>query len=156
MSVIYAVAVFSGKKIKGTVHFCENDDNVDIIIDLQGLKKNAKHGFHIHQYGDMSEECESMCGHFNPFGKTHGGQESKVRHVGDLGNIQTDINGCAKYTVSDSHIKLRGTKSNIIGRGLVIHDLEDDLGLGKNAGSLANGNAGKRIGCGVIGYAKPR
>jgi len=150
-----AIAVFNGKKIQGTVVFTENNDIVNIDIDICGLKKNAQHGFHIHEYGDMSEECSSMCAHFNPYNKTHGGQDSKERHVGDLGNLTTDKNGCTKYRITDSLIKLRGVKSNIIGRGLIIHEDIDDLGLGSNPESLINGNAGKRIACSVIGYARP-
>jgi len=126
-----------------------------IRVALSGLKKNHKHGFHIHEYGDMSEGCESMCAHFNPFGKKHGDPNSKNRHVGDLGNIQTDVNGNAKYQFIDSMIKLRGKKCNILGRGLIIHADTDDLGKGMNELTHITGNAGKRIACSVIGYAKP-
>jgi Cu-Zn family superoxide dismutase len=76
------------------------------------------------------------------------------RHVGDLGNIKTNNKGDAKYTFYDNVIKLRGTKCNIIGRGLIIHADEDDCGKGENAESLKTGNAGKRIACAVIGYSK--
>ena len=152
---IHAIATFIGKKIQGTVHFYEKNDEVEISVDLQGLHRSSQHGFHVHEYGDMSEHCDSMCGHFNPYGKNHGAQEANDRHVGDLGNLHSDSNGCAKYVFRDSIIKLRGTKSNIIGRGLIIHDLPDDLGLGNNSASLINGNAGKRIACSVIGYARP-
>ena len=60
---------------------------------------------------------------------------------------------------------MRG-KYNIIGRAVVIHKDEDDLGKGgldKDGNiinekihneSLKTGNAGERIACGVIGYAK--
>jgi len=152
-----AVAVFSGKKIQGMVYFTEDKtkDQVIIDIDLRGLKKNAQHGFHIHEYGDMSEQCNSMCGHFNPYDKNHGGPNDKERHVGDLGNLRTDKEGCVKYQMTDSLIKLKGAKTNIIGRGLIIHEDTDDLGLGSNPESLINGNAGKRIACSVIGYARP-
>jgi Cu-Zn family superoxide dismutase len=78
----------------------------------------------------------------------------KVRHVGDLGNIQTNSRGEAKYTFYDNVIRLRGSKSNIIGRGLIIHEGEDDCGKGGNAESLKTGNSGKRIACAVIGYSK--
>jgi Cu-Zn family superoxide dismutase len=150
-----AIAVFDTKKIRGVVRFTEDGDEVLLDIHIEGLKKSAKHGFHVHEYGDMSEQCESMCAHFNPYGKSHGGPESKDRHVGDLGNVVTDANGVAHYQIRDSMIKLRGTKCNIIGRGLILHADEDDLGKGGHADSLKTGHAGKRIACAVIGYARP-
>jgi len=152
-----AIAVFNDKKIKGTVIFTDNQETnvVTIDIDLVGLKKNGIHGFHIHEYGDMSEKCESMCAHFNPKNKNHGGPHSKERHLGDLGNLVCDENGCAKYRVTDNQIKLTGFVYNIIGRGLIIHEDPDDLGQGGTPLSLKTGNAGKRIACAVIGYARP-
>ncbi len=151
---IKAIAVFDGK-IKGCVKFYEMDDNsVWIDIDLSGLKKNALHGFHVHESGDLTNKCESMCAHFNPFGKNHGCPGMKERHVGDLGNLETDKNGCAKYAIKDSMIKLRGSKANIIGRGLIVHADPDDCGMGGNEASLINGNAGKRIACAIIGYSQ--
>jgi Cu-Zn family superoxide dismutase len=78
----------------------------------------------------------------------------KKRHVGDLGNIVTNTKGEAKYSFFDDIIKLRGNKCNIIGRGLIIHEDEDDCGQGGNEESLKTGNAGKRIACAVIGYSK--
>ena len=74
--------------------------------------------------------------------------------MGDLGNLQTDKDGCATYRFEDSVIKLRGTKANILGRGLIIHADTDDCGMGGDEESLKTGNAGKRIACAVIGYAK--
>jgi len=94
------------------------------------------------------------CGHFNPYNKKHGGPNSKERHVGDLGNIHFDGRGNATFRMVDNLIKLRGTKANIIGRSLVIHEGMDDLGLGNHSDSLTTGHAGKRITCAVIGYSK--
>lgn len=158
--MVSAIAVFDTKKIKGTVKFTEDLDGggsgaVVIHVDIQGLGKNKLHGFHVHEYGDMSDQCTSMCNHFNPFGRNHGGPDSADRHVGDLGNLVADKNGCARYTYVDKCIKLRGTKSNIIGRGLIIHADKDDLGLGGEEDSLITGHAGARIACAVIGYARP-
>jgi Cu-Zn family superoxide dismutase len=150
---ISAVAVFDSS-IKGTVRFTEYEHEVVINVDIKGLKPNSKHGFHVHECGDMTDKCESMCAHFNPYGKNHGGPGDKERHVGDLGNLVADKNGRAKYVQRDEMIKLRGTKCNIIGRGLIIHEDEDDLGCGGQKDSLVTGHAGKRIACAVIGYAK--
>ena len=155
---IRAIAVFDTKEIKGIVYFTEDLKNNNVIIDInvKGLKKNSKHGFHVHECGDMSDKCESMCAHFNPKNKKHGGPDSKERHVGDLGNLITDKNGIASYKQIDNIIKLRGSKANIIGRGLIIHADEDDCGLGNEKDSLTTGHAGKRIACAVIGYAKTK
>jgi len=147
-----AIAVFEGK-INGTVRFEEQGRYTIIYIELKGLSKNGLHGFHIHEAGDLTDKCESMCAHFNPYNKSHGGPDSKDRHVGDLGNLKTDKNGNVSIIMSDNMIKLKG-KASIIGRGLIIHADEDDLGLGTNSASKINGNAGKRIACAIIGISK--
>lgn len=150
---IKAIAVFTDD-IKGTVKFTESGSRVKIDVNLNGLKPNSMHGFHVHEAGDLSDRCISMCAHFNPYGMTHGCPGMKDRHIGDLGNLVTNNRGEAKYSFYDNCIKLRGTKANIIGRGLIIHEDKDDCGQGENAESLKTGNAGKRIACAVIGYAK--
>ena len=152
---VYAIAVFTGD-IKGVVKFTEDlvNSKVKIELNLKGLNSNSLHGFHVHQAGDLSDQCESMCAHFNPYGKKHGCPGMRERHVGDLGNLVSNNKGEAKYSFYDNLIKLRGTKANIIGRGLIIHADPDDCGQGGNAESLKTGNAGKRIACAVIGYSK--
>jgi Cu-Zn family superoxide dismutase len=152
--LIKAIAVFTGADIKGTVTFTETNESVRIDVNIVGLKPDSLHGFHVHEAGDLTDKCMSMCAHFNPFNKTHGGPDSVHRHVGDLGNLKTNKKGEAKYSFYDDMIKLRGFKSNIIGRGLIIHEDEDDCGQGENEDSLVTGNAGKRIACAVIGYSK--
>lgn len=153
---IIAVAVFDSGKIKGVVHFVEDlkHDNVIIYIHISGLNKNSLHGFHVHEAGDLTDQCTSMCAHFNPYNKKHGCPGMKERHVGDLGNLVTNSKGEAIYSMVDDCIKLRGSKSNIIGRGLIIHADPDDCGQGGETDSLTTGHAGKRIACAVIGYAK--
>jgi len=92
--------------------------------------------------------------HFNPHNKTHGDRLSSIRHAGDLGNIQTDASGAAKGIIEDKHVKLIGPES-VIGRMVVVHAGEDDLGKGGNEESLKTGNAGGRAACGVIGVTPP-
>ena len=55
----------------------------------------------------------------NPFSKQHGAPSDAERHVGDLGNIQTDAQGSSKGSMSDDHIKLIGPES-ILGVSNVI------------------------------------
>lgn len=151
-----AIAVFSkvaGTNVTGTVTFEEQCDYIIIDIQLKGLSKNGLHGFHIHEAGDLTDKCESMCAHFNPYNKQHGGPGSKERHVGDLGNLKSDKYGNVNTRIIDNMIKLKG-KACIIGRGLIIHADEDDLGNGTNESSKINGNSGKRIACAIIGISK--
>lgn len=150
---IKAIAVYNNN-IYGTVKFTEDNNRIKIDLSLNGLKANSLHGFHVHEAGDLTDKCTSMCAHFNPYNKTHGCPGLKERHVGDLGNIQTNNKGQARYTIYDDCIKLRGNKANIIGRGLIIHEDPDDCGQGGNEESLKTGNAGKRMACAVIGYSK--
>jgi Cu-Zn family superoxide dismutase len=93
---------------------------------MSGLKP-GKHGFHIHEFGNLSNACITAGAHYNPFGKTHGGPNDEERHVGDLGNIEADQNGNAKFELVDSLIKLTG-KYSVIGRSVIVHEGEDDLG----------------------------
>jgi Cu-Zn family superoxide dismutase len=113
---------------------------------ISGLNP-GEHGFHVHEYGDLSQGCESAGGHYNPDGVDHGDLENG--HVGDLGNITADENGIAKFTIKADRIDLVGDRS-IVGRAFVIHSDTDDLGKGGDEESLKTGNAGDRLACGII------
>lgn len=129
-----------------------------LLLNISGLPPNTIHGFHIHEYGDIvSAGCQSAGGHYNPFDRNHGAPTDrfKRRHVGDLGNVRADHNGAVNVVLQDNLISLSGPNS-VIGRAFVIHQNEDDLGRGTGdarAGSLSTGNAGARLGCGVIARA---
>lgn len=83
-------------------------------------------------------------------GKEHGGPSDATRHHGDLGNITADNDGVAKIDLVDKVIKLDGAHS-IVGRAIVCHAGEDDLGRGGHDDSKTTGHAGARVACGVIG-----
>lgn len=69
-----------------------------------------------------------------------------------MGNIEADASGVAKINISDKLISLSGS-NNILGRTVVVHADVDDLGKGGHELSKTTGNAGGRLGCGVIGFA---
>lgn len=152
--MVKAVAILKGSKVEGVVHFEQKSESepTHISWNISGNDPNAKRGFHIHQWGDLTNGCVTAGPHFNPFSKTHGAPDSEVRHVGDMGNVTTDESGVAKGELKDSLIKLIGPTS-IIGRAVVIHAGQDDLGKGGDEESLKTGNAGGRNACGVIGLA---
>lgn len=143
-----AKAIFKKKNnVSGKVLFEQVKKGVKVTYDFKGLK-NGKHGFHVHEKGNFKGDCNKAGAHFNPSGRSHAGRKSKKRHIGDLGNVTTK-NKVTKGSFIDKKISLEG-KNNIIGRSLIVHDLKDDLGKGKNSESLKTGNAGARLNCARI------
>ena len=133
--------------VKGTILLMQAPGTPTLIKGtITGLEPGL-HGFHIHEFGDMSDGCKSMGGHYNPDGVDHG--DINEGHVGDLGNVTADEDGKASFSIKANRVDLIGDRS-VVGRGLVIHEDEDDLGKGGDAESLKTGNAGERLACGVI------
>ncbi|KAG0025583.1 Superoxide dismutase [Cu-Zn] [Podila clonocystis] len=153
---VKAVCVFraNDKNVQGTIVFTQQDQSAPVHVkaEISGLTP-GQHGFHIHEFGDNTNGCLSAGGHYNPHGLTHGAPTAQVRHAGDLGNITADASGKAVLETSDHQLQLIGPHS-IIGRTVVVHEGEDDLGLGNHELSPSTGNAGGRLACGVIGISK--
>jgi len=150
-TVTKAVVVLKGdSQATGTITFEQQKNSVLVTGEIRNLDTDTLRGFHIHQFGDLTDGCQTAGPHFNPFAKNHGAPGDKERHVGDLGNIKTDESGTASFQFEDRLISLNGPLS-IVGRAVVLHAGTDDLGLGGNAESLKTGNAGARAACGVIG-----
>jgi Cu-Zn family superoxide dismutase len=143
-----------GEVVNGTVFFKQEGDSVSITGELTGLTE-GKHGFHVHEFGDLTNGCTSAGPHFNPDKCAHGAPEGAKgsRHVGDLGNVTAGVDGVAKIDITDKMISLGGENS-IMGRTIVIHADIDDLGKGGHELSGTTGNAGARAACGVIGISK--
>ncbi|XP_078342239.1 uncharacterized protein LOC144628060 [Oculina patagonica] len=145
--------------VKGTVKLMQGNrqrppyDHTIMIVHISGLPPYTPHGFHIHEFGDIvTDGCQSTGGHYNPFNHTHGGPQDQIRHVGDLGNLVTDQEGVIDAVLEDHVVSLIGDYT-VIGRAFVIHQKRDDLGRGTGPArneSLKTGNAGPRLGCGVI------
>eukprot|EP01016_Furgasonia_blochmanni_P014881 TRINITY_DN1793_c0_g1_i13.p1 TRINITY_DN1793_c0_g1~~TRINITY_DN1793_c0_g1_i13.p1 ORF type:complete len:280 (+),score=74.39 TRINITY_DN1793_c0_g1_i13:87-842(+) len=150
----FAICVLNGNPtsgVTGVVKFIQEGDVTKISAVVKNLPA-GKHGFHIHKFGDLSNGCTTAGPHFNPADKTHGGPQDEERHVGDLGNIEADGTKDAVYYLEDKLIRLDGPTS-IIGRSIVVHADEDDLGRGNFPDSKQTGHAGARVACGVIGLA---
>jgi Cu-Zn family superoxide dismutase len=132
-----------GNTVHGRVDFEKVEKGVRVTAHLSGLSPGT-HGFHIHEKGDCSSpDASSAGGHFNPTDEPHGAPDDLKRHAGDLGNIEANDKGEASYDRVDTMIALDGPNS-IIGRALIIHQDKDDFK------TQPTGNAGARIGCGVI------
>uniref|UniRef100_A0A077K883 Superoxide dismutase [Cu-Zn] n=1 Tax=Penaeus japonicus TaxID=27405 RepID=A0A077K883_PENJP len=148
-----ATVVLTGEA-QGTLTLTQSKPPVGPTV-IEGVITNLSpglHGFHIHQLGDLTGGCKSAGGHYNPYMRPHGSPLDRERHVGDLGNILADATGRVVVNISDPLVSLVGPRT-VLGRAVVVHAGEDDLGDGGNEDSLKTGNAGGRVACGVIGHA---
>jgi Cu-Zn family superoxide dismutase len=130
----------SNQNVGGDVKFVQQGDAVRVTANLTGLSP-GKHGFHIHQNGDLSAPDLSSAGsHYNPHAGHHGDAHGDPRHAGDLGNLMADGDANAKYDQTIPGL----TVAELIGKSVIIHAKEDDLK------SDPAGNSGGRVAGGVI------
>ena len=147
-----AIAVIvptTGSAVSGKIHFVSVPGGVHVVGEVRGLVPNSEHGFHIHEFGDVSSaDGKSAGGHYNPEGHPHADVRVQPHHAGDLGNLKADGAGVGKVDLVVKGISIAGHMNPIIGRGVVVHAKPDDLK------TQPTGDAGGRIGVGVIGVAK--
>lgn len=149
-AVVAVVHPTEGNEARGVVRFTQHDDGqVTVHARIEGLAPNQSHGFHVHEYGDCTApDGTSAGGHYNPEGHPHGLPNGDERHAGDFGNLEADENGVAEMELTVDNLSLAGLHNPVVGRAVIVHRDEDD-------GSQPLGDAGPRIGCGVIGVAQP-
>ena len=144
---VAVIASAAGDDVAGTIWFLKAAGGVQVKARITGLAPGT-HGFHIHEFGDCSAaDFTSAGGHFNPMTQPHAGPDAAARHVGDLGNITAGADGVATVDVIDKQIAFSGPHA-VVGRAVVVHAKADDLK------TQPTGDAGGRLGCGVIGIAK--
>lgn len=95
------------------------------------------YAFHIHEYGDCSNNFSHAGGHYNPYHVMH------PQHAGDMPPLISN-QGYAWSTFYDSRFGI----TELIGKSVIIHAKPDDFV------TQPSGNSGEMIGCGVIRFVK--
>ena len=134
----------SESHLAGRAIFVEVSDGVEVSIEVKGAPP-GKLATHVHERGDCSAADAASAGeHFTPTGRRHGLPTESERHLGDLGNIEVlpDGTGTSDILVRGATLR-QGDPNSFLGRAVIVHERQDD-------GSQPSGNAGGRIGCGVI------
>jgi Cu-Zn family superoxide dismutase len=144
--VTQAVAVISptkGNHVSGTVTFLAHDDGVAVHAVLTGVPQGA-HALHVHMVGDCSAADATSAG--GPFALSADANANAI--WGGLGEVTPmSADGTASIDVVVPDATLEGERS-ILGRSVVVHARGNDLS------KPPDGNAGPRLGCGVIGVQK--
>lgn len=136
--------------LSGQVSFSETASGVLIQATVNSAPSGL-HGFHIHETGSCQNRGNAAGGHFNPDQVKHGKLivDGFARaHAGDLGNILIAADGTGSLQQSIPGLTLTEGRYAIANRAIILHAGKDDF-------SQPTGNAGGRIGCGVIALSKP-
>ena len=148
VATTYAMAQIgsaSGSTLTGTAIFTKDGENITISVEIQNASPGL-HAVHIHENGDCSApDATSAGGHWNPTDVAHGKWGEGEFHLGDLGNITVGEDGTGSFELTTDLWEIgTGSDIDVIGKGIIVHADADDFV------SQPSGNAGARIGCGVI------
>lgn len=137
---------YTDTTLSGNATFEEMDGKVKMILNITApAKANQSVAVHIHEHGACGDMGKEAHGHWNPTNKQHGKWGSDNFHSGDIGNVQLDNDGKGSLEMETDLWTIGGdSTTNILDRALIVHGGVDDYK------TQPTGNAGNRIGCGVI------
>lgn len=132
-------------EVSGSATLAETEAGLTASIEVSNVPP-GQHGLHIHQYGDCGDAGNAAGGHYNPHSVKHGllpADGFEGAHAGDLGNIDVGPDGSGTLELLLPGLRLSGGEHSVGGRSVILHQHADDFGQ-------PTGNAGGRIGCGII------
>jgi Cu-Zn family superoxide dismutase len=132
-------------KIAGTVTLTEEKGGLTVVAKIVNVPPGT-HGFHIHAVGSCDDMGKAAGGHFNPDKSPHGlyPTDGPMKAMaGDMGNFVAEADGTGSFTVFMPGLTLNTGKYAVNGLSIILHEKIDDF-------SQPLGNAGGRIGCGII------
>ena len=135
-----------GSKIAGQATLVPTAAGLNVSIRITDAPPGV-HGLHFHETGDCANVGNAAGGHFNPDNVKHGFLPKDGftgAHAGDLGNITVDQHGVGVLELTIPGLTLDQGPHGVAGRAIILHEKADDFGQ-------PTGNAGSRIGCGIIG-----
>jgi superoxide dismutase, Cu-Zn family len=147
----------------GTVTWSQGDGSVTVVVAAAGLPAGF-HGFHVHAVGECVAPFTSAGPHLNPAGASH------PDHAADQPVLLVNADGSGSATFTTD----RYAVADIVGAAVIVHAKPDNYANiperyaapgpsaspaasappvmvpGPDAVTLATGDAGPRIACGVI------
>ncbi|WP_306365136.1 superoxide dismutase family protein [Nocardia sp. CC227C] len=146
----------------GTATFGKTGNHLELTVEAHGLEPGF-HGMHIHQFGKCEPNSTAPTGgpagaFLSAGGHLQVGDQNARPMSGDLTSLEVLADGSAKLVTTTDKVTL----DDIEGKALMIHAGADNFGnipgrynhpggSGPDAETLATGDAGGRVACGVIG-----
>lgn len=138
----------------GVVQLTEQNGRLNIMGQVRGLAAGF-HGFHIHENGQCDGSSAppfaSAGGHLNPGGAGHAG------HAGDMPVLLVNGDGTAQASFTSDRVTLTDILDSN-GSAIIVHAGPDNYANiptryapgGPDADTLATGDSGGRVACGVV------
>lgn len=125
----------------------ESGGDVRVRVEVSGLPPGF-HGFHIHSVGLCEAPFTTAGGHWNPAGQTH------PSHAGDQPVLMVNADGTGSLSFVSDRYEIADL-FDADGNAFIIHANPDNYANvyrygTPDATTLATGDAGGRIACGVI------
>ena len=145
-----AEAVISGTypdtAVTGTAMFETVNGKVKMTLNITAAARaNKTVAVHIHEHPGCGDQGKDAHGHWNPTKANHGKWGSGAFHSGDIGNVELDKDGKGSKELETDRWTIGGdSTTNILNRSIIVHGGVDDFK------TQPTGNAGNRIGCGII------
>lgn len=137
---------YTDTALSGLATFEQMNDKVKMVLNITvPSKANQSVAVHLHEHGECGDMGKDAHGHWNPSNQKHGKWGSESFHAGDIGNVKLDAEGKGTLEMETNLWSIGGdSTTNILNRAVIIHGGVDDFI------TQPTGNAGGRIGCGVI------
>jgi superoxide dismutase, Cu-Zn family len=139
----------------GFVKLTKQGGKVIVRGEIEGLTPGF-HGFHVHAVGQCVAPFTSAGGHYNPAGVGHGS------HAGDMPSLLVLDDGSAEGQFSTDNFSI-AELFDADGSAIIVHAGPDNFAniptryqsttegvFGPDSATLATGDAGARVACGVV------
>lgn len=139
----------------GFVKLTKQGGKVIVRGEVGGLTPGF-HGFHVHAVGQCTAPFTSAGGHYNPGGTGHGA------HAGDMPSLLVMDDGTAEAQFATDNFAI-DQLFDADGSAVIVHAAPDNFAniptryqsttegvFGPDSATLATGDAGARVACGVV------
>jgi Cu-Zn family superoxide dismutase len=139
-------STYADTAVTGNASFDIVNGKVKMVLNISvPAKANKSVAVHIHEHPGCGDNGKEAHGHWNPTKVNHGKWGSAPFHAGDIGNVELDGEGKGTKELETDIWTIGGdSTTNILNRSIIVHGGVDDYK------TQPTGDAGSRIGCGII------